>query len=369
MLKVTVYPENIYSGHISQIYTGLYDLAAERKISLKFTLKFPRQLRISIPYTTLWVCVEDSKNRKQRNVCFDMHDSGRVHALDRLRLCDVYFKRSFDQRILDDLEPSLRKKIFPYGLNYACRSRNQRRILQRLLAYNRMDHKFRKSPINTFKNSFQEILKAWAARLDVSSFNLFPPLADNFEIPPDVPAEPKILFQTHLWKPGESPRIKDHELNEINEMRVETVRALRSEFGDQFIGGIYPTPFAQEKCPDCLATRKTDKKNYMNLVKRYLIGVTTTGLHDSNGWKLPEYIAASRCVITEPLRYSLPVPLEQEKNYLLFNTPAECVANVKMILSNPNLGIEMRHNNYNYYLKELKPRVLINKCLTSALND
>ena len=36
MLNVKVYPD-LYSPHITQVYSGLYDLAEQGKISLKFT--------------------------------------------------------------------------------------------------------------------------------------------------------------------------------------------------------------------------------------------------------------------------------------------------------------------------------------------
>lgn len=367
MLEVKVYPDNINSGHISQIYTGLYDLEAQGKIKLKHTSKFSHELRNSIPYVTLWLNVKDLKSGKYAYICFDMHDSGTIHAVDRLHLCDVYFKRSYHQRFLDPLDANLQKKIFPYGLNYACRSKNQRHALQRLLIYNFVNNNFKKHPFRTFRDISLELIKASSARLFKSSLNLFPPMESEFEVTPDKPAELKILFQTHLWEPTLTRKISPNRLRQINDMRANTVRALRSEFGDRFIGGVIHTPFAKENYPDCLASEKTNKKNYMSLVKKCLIGVTTTGLHNSIGWSLPEYLAASKCILTEPLEYELPVSLKEGQNYLLFKTPGECVKMCKKILDNQRLANEMRYNNYKYYLSEVKPSALLNKCLETSL--
>jgi len=65
MIEVKVYPDNINSDHISQIYTGLYDLEAQGKIKLKHTSKFSHELRNSIPYVTLWLnVIAPSKARR-----------------------------------------------------------------------------------------------------------------------------------------------------------------------------------------------------------------------------------------------------------------------------------------------------------------
>ena len=129
---------------------------------------------------------------------------------------------------------------------------------------------------------------------------------------------------------------------------------------------MYPTPFAKKNYPNYLTNLETDATKYLKLVKMCLIGVTTTGLHNSIGWKLAEYLAASRCIITEPLNYSLPVSLVEGKNFLSFRTPEECVEKAKKIFNSQRLAKEMRKNNYGYYLAEIKPTVALYRCLDSS---
>ena len=192
-------------------------------------------------------------------------------------------------------------------------------------------------------------------------------MESQFEVTPDKPAEPKILFQTHVWDPTVTRKISPNRLRQINDTRANLIRVLRNEFGERFIGGLTPRPFAKENYPDCLTSERTDKTNYMSLVKKCLIGISTAGLHNSIGWSLPEYLAASRCILSEPLNYELPISLKEEKNYLLFKTPGECVKMCKKIFENQGFANKMRHNNYKYYLNQVKPSSLLSRCLETSL--
>ena len=358
MLTVKVYPDNISSPHLSQIYTGLFELEKQRKIRIKFTKKFPYEVRVSQPRISLWLNAKDLKSGKSRNICFDMHDSGKIFSVSQLQLCDVYYKRSYSKKHIDSLEKQLQKKIKPFGLNYPCSSKGQKHRLKRLLIYNQINHNLKKHPVKLLKESFYELLKT-------SSLILYPPLFSHLEIKPDSPSERKILFQTRLWEHNDKMEISARHVTKINEVRANTVCALRNEFGDHFVGGLYPTPFAKKNYPNCLTDLETDATKYLKLVKMCLIGVTTTGLHNSIGWKLAEYLAASRCIITEPLNYALPVSLVEGKNFLSFRTPEECVEKAKIIFNNQRLAKEMRKNNYDYYLTEIKPAVALQRCLDS----
>jgi hypothetical protein len=191
---------------------------------------------------------------------------------------------------------------------------------------------------------------------------------DEFVVDPEEPAEERILFQTRLWMPQECPRISEGRLAVINKTRVNMVRSLRKAFGEQFSGGLIPTALAQQQYPDCcLPSGNAGRRNYFDLVKSCLICVTTAGLHESIGFKLPEYLAASRCIVTEPLKYRLPVPLEDGKHYLSFRTADECVTACERLLKDSQFANQMRRANHDYYLSEVEPAKLVYRCLHSAM--
>ena len=366
MLTVKVYPDQNFD-HMTQIISGLYDLAAKGRIRLEFTSNFENEVKNTMHQFVLWMQITDNNSGKVRRVCFDLFDAKEIHSFERLTLCDVYFKRSYNSEYINRIEESNRTKIFPYGLNFRCRTKNERHFLKRFILF----HLCRKT---LFKKSFQllhsffiEFIEYILLKRNIELFIYKPLTVEDFLRKPDEPTEDLILFQTRVWHPEEVPAIDGERLKDINDMRAETVRALRKRFGKQFVGGLAHTELAREYYSDCLAYEKTDRKSYINIVKKGLIGITTTGLHGSIGGKLPEYLAASMCVITEPLECELPLPLVDNENYLTFSDPDECIHMCERILDNPHLQEQMREQNYKYFLNQAEPSQIILKCLTKAI--
>jgi len=368
MLSVKVYPD-LNSRHIAQVYSGLYDLAKEGKINLEFTSRVDNRIKTSVRNSVLCIQISDSENGQMRTVCFDMFDGCEISSLERLKLCDVYFKRSYYGKYIDTLDLVDRTKVFPYGLNYECRSRNESDALKRLLIFHAANNSFSKSPKNFLEDFLGELVGHWLLKYDIGILGLKPLSIGEFLAQPTEPAELKILFQTRLWTPQECPRISEGRLKEIDDMRVNTVRSLRKRFGAQFIGGLIPNDLSKQHYPDlCIAIEQTNRRNYIDLVKKCLVCVTTIGLHDSIGGKLPEYLAASRCIVTEPLKYQLPVSLIEGKNYLSFSTPEECVGACERLFTDPKFADQMRLENHKYYLNEVEPSALVYKRLKTAMS-
>ena len=110
MLNVKVYPDTIYR-HFEQIYTGLFDLAKEEKITLEITSRIDNRIKRSLRNFVLCIQISDSENNQIRTVGFDLFDGCEISSLERLKLCDVYFKRSYYDKYVDTLDVIDRKKI------------------------------------------------------------------------------------------------------------------------------------------------------------------------------------------------------------------------------------------------------------------
>jgi hypothetical protein len=96
--------------------------------------------------------------------------------------------------------------------------------------------------------------------------------------------------------------------------------------------------------------------------------VATTGLHGSTGWKFAEYIAFSKAIVSEELNYEVPGKLEHGKNYLAFNSPEDCVNQVRLLFSDHHLRNSIMANNALYYLSFLRPDVLVVNTILTALS-
>jgi hypothetical protein len=342
---------------MSYVYSGLSGLATERKIRLESIYPWSRNRpKPGRGDVTLWLEVRDSPNALTRQVCFDLHDKSNRFIQPRLEKCDVYYKRSYYLPHIEELPAHLRKKVRPFGLNYPCQSRHDRLIL-RAGGYYISNYFDLHRPMRSIKQAYYT---AYLFKQYKQS-----PFVDEFESSPENPLNPTILFQTRVWGPTES----DDNWLEVNEGRVSVIRALKAAFGNQFVGGLIPTEVARQYYPDCLSSYTSERKQFIEMSKRSLIGIYTRGLHHSLAWKLPEYLAASKCIVSEPLRNQLPVPLEPNKHYLEFSTPEECIVACRRLLSDPQLTSHMRQANYSYYMAQVRPSAHILNCLERALNE
>jgi hypothetical protein len=130
-----------------------------------------------------------------------------------------------------------------------------------------------------------------------------------------------------------------------------------------------PSEYARKHYPDCtLDGSLTRKGKYLALVKQSDICIASMGLHGSNGWKLAEYVAASKAIVSEHLRYEVPGNFSPQRNYLPFDRPEECVRNVGELIANERLAYRLKVNNYEYYHTFVRPDRLVLNTLIVALH-
>lgn len=265
-----------------------------------------------------------------KTLAFDLRDQSYSLCLNTLEQVDVYFKRSYYEPHLHPIPETLRRKIKPFGLNYSFKTSGSNALVAGL---------FLRQPVSALQ--YRDALRTYLRLAEVSSFELLP----------SESAELLVYFQTRVWEPEE---VAGDDYREINETRVALIQQLRKAFGVRFKGGLIPTPFAQTHFPDEISTEPHIRSQYAKSSRLALIGIYTRGLHHSHAFKLPEYLAASKCIVGEPLRNGLAMPLEEGLNYLPFVTVSDCLALCDRLLSNTNLCNEMRAANWDYYTRYVR---------------
>jgi hypothetical protein len=335
--------------------TGLIDLYQEISDSpLSYSSSLPHlrnaihaHLRVSVTY-----------ENKIYNIYYDTHDSYEIDQT-HLETCDFYFKRSYDSKYILESHLNSYNKIFPLGLNY-------------LVFSNSID-------FFAFKRNFL-LNKAFVKKIDQSiravDFNnylTFNPRLRDIQSFPNTVNEPKVLFMVTAYDPYDSlDREKDKIEERIynNEFRANCIRELRKEFGKFFYGGFMHNNFTIDRYRDLLIDNsKNGRKDiYLKNINEYSIGVATTGLHNSIGWKFAEYIAFSKAIVSEKLHYSVPGDLSPNNNYLEFNSPIECVEKVALLFDNKELREQMMFNNAQYYHHYVRPDALVLNTLLKIFN-
>jgi hypothetical protein len=266
----------------------------------------------------------------ERMLAFDLRDQSYSICLDTLERADVYFKRSYYEPDLQSLPRAYRAKILPFGLNCALKTSAAGTLVAKLVLRN-------PACIGRLRGTLRTYMRLAGA--------------EAMERPPSVKAEQVIYFQTRVWEPEE---VVGDDFREINENRAAIVRSLRREFGARFKGGLVPTAFARTHYPDAVSPEPHVRSRHIQASRAALIGIYSRGLHHSLAFKLVEYIAASKCIVAEPLRNGLPAPLVEGRNYFEFTTVDGCLALCDRLLADPAAAEEMRAANWEYYVRHVR---------------
>lgn len=331
--------------HASSVYAGL-DLLARRKL-IRLTISTAGgRAESHLVGDPLTVCLQITRPRASaRLIAMDLHDQSDVFALQALEVCDTYLKRSFERNGLRRLPGNMAQKIVPFGLNYPCRTVGS--TVRFLWATG-------PALVRTQDDWYRRI---W--------YQLLIPSVRQYEQSPVTRVRATIVFQTRVWDDHEAPG----EAHSINERRVSLLRALRMTFGDRFIGGLVRTRLAIDKYPNDLTNQSSRRSKYVAMSKQNLIGIYSQGLWGSTAFKLPEYLAASQCIVAEPIHTELPQPLKAGTNYLPFQTIEQCIDACRRLLDDHVLAKRMRQANHEYYLSSVEPSARMARVVHIATAD
>lgn len=248
-----------------------------------------RRVDHDVPPTNTFVVEQDGR----RAFC-DYNDT--FELLPAGANVDVYAKRSVT-------EGDVARGVWPLGFHF-----NYAWSLHRLL----------RRPGVLARANYTEIVRA----LDVLQWTTgshFARRIDQWFTPPRDHGGRAIFF-TRLWAPerNRDPEEKERR-RKMNRVRIEAVRAMRAM--PDTAAGIYPTPDAVAECPDLVLTEaEMRSKAYGEALRSADIGIANEGLKGSPGWKIGEYVAGSKAIVTNPIAGVIP-GFERERHYIEFDDP------------------------------------------------
>jgi glycosyltransferase involved in cell wall biosynthesis len=269
----------------------------------------------------VWIETRDAR------ILYDSADREVTPSPERSRLADVIWKRSF--------RPTTDVRVRPFGLPLGCHP-EVRRLPYLARASSRPSTDLR--------------------RVLASVRRPFPPRIEAYESGPQ-PGRGYVLFQVRAWDPaaGKDP----HDRIRVNALRAAVIEGLRERFGDAFRGGFVPDEYARRNFPHLLSELETDRRSYLELIREADVTVSSIGLHGSNPWKLAEYLAAARPIVSEPLRFELPEPLEEGTNIAYYETAEGCIDAVERLMRDPEERASMRRANRAFWLAHGHPATLL----------
>ncbi len=355
---------------VSQLYTGFGLLARRGDVHISLESGMPFSGHGS--FVLLAAAVND-----ETRLVYDCMDGPEVEH-DALAWCSTYFKRSYTSAIhgADD-------RIRPLGLNYIVYGPGDfrmRRTWWLLRGINRSNARGRLGMVTHVNRTLSRVAEmavdfATAHHLDaglhdsVGKSGCSSSMLEVYEHGPTVSSSPTILCLARTWDPERMRGDEADDWRDLNETRAQCIRALRTEFGPRFRGGLAPSPDAVRDYPDCVVDSALVRKGaYLAAMQSTDICITTRGLRGSNGCRLAEYVAASRAIVTEHPRYEVPGGFAENDHYLGFETIDQCVSNVRRLVDDAELRVSMMRANRDYYRRYVRPDAIVARSLEAAVH-
>ncbi len=345
--------------HLLQIFSGLYLLQQQGKITLAVKGGLPLTLaRPNRQFLVLRVA-QNKASRDRTTFLFDLQDSPVLGLPDALNQVDFYVKRSLEPSSFHGLSEVQAKKLIPFGLNYQVVSFSASYFLK-IAAAEFFARPY--SPLNKKHNFHVHNLK------DIFDFVVRGKknnLLSEKELSPSIRAagNNSVMFQCRLWEPMGLAEKNQEDANQVNQSRIELIRALKAELGERFWGGLQNTAYARELAPELIANLPSVRREYITRVRKASIVISSVGLLQSNGWKLGEYVALGKCILSEPIATQLPGDFVANKNYIAYESAGNCLDIVKSLLDDEALIASIETGNCRYAQDYLAPDKLIKNVL------
>lgn len=151
----------------------------------------------------------------------------------------------------------------------------------------------------------------------------------------------------------------------VNLRRAKFIRVCKSMGEVRFEGGFVDQPgrSSKELFADCMSAKAYKYHDWIRNTQKSALVFNTPAFWYCHGWKLGEYLALGKAIISTPLSNDLPCPLEHGVNIHFVENNMESIREgVKYVISHPEYRRRLEQGAIEYWQKFGSPRQVM-KCL------
>ncbi|KAF2325964.1 hypothetical protein [Flavobacterium nitrogenifigens] len=319
----------IYIYGLCNIFYDAYYIQGLNEVYKNFEFnvsKFP-----AFSQGTFAVIIEEGNQSKK--IIIDSRDSSEI-STPELEWCDVYGKINYNSK---DLPVTYEKKIVRIGPSFGVRIWN---LIETLYFLTLNFVKFRKN----IKNKKEFIANYWRQykRLELKKYQYVKSSLNE------------IFFMNSIWK-------KENETNENRALFIETCKKKSNLI---FEGGFAARTNGDNLGFDKLVYSKKIPLNiYIEKIKNSAFVFNTPAVLSCHGWKLGEFLALGKAIITTHHYNELPADLENEKHVLYIRNEDELQKSIKKLMHDPTFKHSLELESRDYFEKYLAPQKVILRLL------
>ncbi|WP_432222986.1 glycosyltransferase [Flavobacterium sp. TMP13] len=298
------------------------------------TLNFPKFKE------NTFAIIFEYKNTKILKVVIDSRDTNLIWE-DELAWCDIYGKINYDFELISKYS---NLKIVPIGPSFGIKIWG---LYETLFFGLKHTFKFRKFLLN--KRNYLANYWRQYKRL---------PLEDYYH--KSVASNNSVFFVSSIWK---------KEL-ETNMNRLNFINACKLNNSIIFEGGFAPRSDGNNMDFDRnLILKRYNLKTYLSKTQLSKFVFNTPAVLYCHGWKLGEYLALGKVIISTKHKNELPNPLIDRVHliYVRENVLEDYSVVLNELISNEALCKKMEANALSYFKNNLEPTVVINNLINFGI--
>lgn len=337
MSKIFIDPSSriFYSSYYIK---GLYDFFGKKNVH--FSGKYFNTLKRSktdFSYQHFFAFVHVSSSNKITKFVIDFCDPFDIHE-NAYDWCDFYGKINLNYELIN---PVYLDKILLIPPSFGIRIWN-----------------FRETLLHCFRNyvfyrplllvSFKQHLKDYYLqykRLRIEDY-------ENHESN-GIGSNPFIFMIGTLWEDENSMKF-------TNSRRKEFVEICKQK-ECLFEGGFFSNGNHKREYQDLVFNKQYTTSEYVAKTKRSQFVFNTPAVHDCHGWKLGEYMAIGKAVISTPFVNEIPDGLSHMENIYFVSTKPELENAIDFLLDDTDFCLKLAENLKEYYTENVKPVAVIKK--------
>ena len=323
-MKVIIYAA-VDVFYYSYYIEGFYKIYGRNNVEFQ-TSAFP-----TLPERTFAAIVQ-SKNQKKR-IAIDAFDSTRINEV-LAKWSDIYGKVNYQS---DKIPPEFSEKVKPIGPSFGIRIWN----LPQLLYYSVVNYRKAKGLVYMKENFFKNYWRQYK-RLPIKEYDTQSEIDENY-----------IYFISSLWKKEDR----------VNKKRSEFILACKNMDEIKFEGGFAPRSDDDTLGYDKLISNRIGLKDYIRKIKKSVLVFNTPAVQDCHGWKLAEYLALGKAIISTRMFNEFPVDLVNGEHLYILDKNEYLEKVIQEINQNPDFRSSLERNARSYYEHNLKPEIVINRLL------
>lgn len=204
--------------------------------------------------------------------------------------------------------------------------------------WNKYTQRMECNRVRNLKHYFGRRYRAWKNRLPLSSYEHSIQSEDNY-----------IFFLSTLWYNNQWNKNDEG----VNLRRAHFIRACKSIHTCQFEGGLLgDASSSNDLFADVYTAQGVAFPDWIEKTKRSALVFNTPAFWDCHGWKLGEYLALGKCIISTKLSNDLPYPLEHGVNiHFVDNTEESMREAIEYILAHPDYRHKLEKGAREYWEK------------------